>query len=549
MGATQLPLCDSGGALVTRLDQELSQEQLIGVAIGLGAGEVGDWSPAEKRLARAAARVPHSMVARIRREIGDGNDPLGMAFCRFRSSIERRKNGATYTPAPIVEAMFEPFAALAPERIVDPGTGSARFLLEAARRYPMARLLGIEIDPLPSILARANLAAAGFADRAQITLGDFRAVRLPRIPGKTLFIGNPPYVRHHRIEGGWKDWFANEAAKQGLCCSRLAGLHVHFLLATVAHAAPGDQGAFVTAAEWLDVNYGSTVREMFLGKLGGERIVVIEPTAMPFPDAATTAAITYFDVGSVPSKITLSRVATLGELANAEHCRTVDRARLAAERRWSHLTRPARKGPAGYVELGELCRVHRGQVTGANKLWIEGAHSANLPEAVLFPSVTKARELLRAGAVLGDASVLRRVIDLPADLDELEAAARRAVDKFLRHAKQLGAHLGYVATNRKAWWSVGLRAPAPILATYMARRPPAFVRNRANARHINIAHGIYPRQQLGEVALANLVSVLSSTVCLSSGRTYAGGLTKFEPREMERLMVPGLEMLVAGNDA
>jgi adenine-specific DNA-methyltransferase len=40
---------------------------------------------------------------------------------------------------------------------------------------------------------------------------------------------------------------------------------------------------------------------------------------------------------------------------------------------------------------------------------------------------------------------------------------------------------------------VRLRPPAPILATYMARRPPAFVHNLAGARHVNIDHGLYPR--------------------------------------------------------
>ena len=40
------------------------------------------------------------------------------------------------------------------------------------------------------------------------------------------------------------------------------------------------------------------------------------------------------------------------------------------DRRWSVLSQPRAARPAGFVELGELCRVHRGQVTGANKVWV-----------------------------------------------------------------------------------------------------------------------------------------------------------------------------------
>jgi hypothetical protein len=79
----------------------------------------------------------------------------------------------------------------------------------------------------------------------------------------------------------------------------------------------------------------------------------------------------------------------------------------------------------------------------------------------------------------------------------------------------------------------------------MARRPPAFVRNLAGARHINIAHGIYPRDPLPPAVLDALARHLAATTSLHQGRTYAGGLTKFEPREMERLLVPGPEILLA----
>jgi adenine-specific DNA-methyltransferase len=77
----------------------------------------------------------------------------------------------------------------------------------------------------------------------------------------------------------------------------------------------------------------------------------------------------------------------------------------------------------------------------------------------------------------------------------------------------------------------------------MARRSPAFVRNLAAARHINIAHGIYPRDAMSSTLMDSLAQYLTKTVTQAEGRTYSGGLTKFEPKEVERLLVPDPELL------
>ena len=63
---------------------------------------------------------------------------------------------------------------------------------------------------------------------------------------------------------------------------------------------------------------------------------------------------------------------------------------------------------------------------------------------------------------------------------------------------------------------------------------------------INIAHGLYPRDPMTERARTTLVQFLQANISQRSGRTYAGGLTKFEPREMERLIVPSPAMLAIG---
>jgi len=564
---------------------------LARLAVRIGADRVAGWSEAEQRLADTAESAPEladaagsgrrladtaearalavlaglADVAGIRGQIQAEADPLGEAFCRIRPATRRRSAGQTFTPAPVVAAMVGWAAkTLQPARVVDPGTGSARFLAAAGRRWPTAILAGVESDPLAAMIGRATLAAAGFAARSVIILGDYRSLRLPPVTGPTLFLGNPPYLRHHQIPAGWKQWLKATAGGQGLAASGLAGLHVYFLLATAVLARPGDAGVLITAAEWLDVNYGALARALLLGPLGGQSIHLLDPTLPVFPDAITTAAISCFRPGSQPASLRLRPVASLAELADLTAGNPVPRPVLAGSSRWTPLfagpvprspaaTRSAQRvaGPAllspaaarqaqasDRVELGELCRVHRGQVTGANSVWITAANPAGLPGRFLFPAVTRARELFGAQGTLATAAGLRRVVDLPADLGELTASEFEVVARFLAVAEAAGAAGSYVARHRTPWWRVRLRAPAPILATYMARRPPAFVRNLAGARHVNIAHGLYPREPLPSAALDGLAACLRWSVTTWQGRTYAGGLTKFEPGELERLLVP-----------
>lgn len=545
------------------------------LASRLGAGSVAGWSGAERDLAaRAGDRGPGSVraVTAARDRIRAGEDPLGDAFCALRSPAGRRVLGQTFTPPPVIESMIAWAAGtgIRPARVVDPGSGSARMLLAAGRCWPQAALVGVEIDPAAAIIGRASLAAAGFAGRSTVLLGDYCCARLPHAEGPTLFLGNPPYVRHHQIAAPGKDWLRRAAREQGLSASGLAGLHAHFFLATARHAALGDLGVLITAAEWLDVNYGRLVRELLLGALGGEAVHLIEPATAVFTDAAATSVIACFRPGTTPEAIRMRRVAGPAELGALAGGTPVAVPVLRATSRWGPLlraaepdaakpdaagpeaaglgsARPGRPGRLreGHVELGELCRVHRGQVTGANAVWVTAGPHPLVPARFLVPAVTRARELIAAGLVLAPGVPLRQVISLPADLDDLAGGERAGVARFLRHATAAGAADSYVARHRTPWWRVRLGVPPPIMASYMGRRPPVFVRNQAGASYLNIAHGLYPREPLDPGVLDALAAFLSRSVSPEQGRVYAGGLIKFEPREMERLLVPGPALLAA----
>src|SRR6185437_2347699 len=99
----------------------------------------------------------------------------------------------------------------------------------------------------------------------------------PMIAGATAYIGNPPYVRHHDIARRWKDWYAKRCQSYGIRASRLAGLHLHFFAKVADLARFGDYGCFITAAEWLDVNYGAALRTLLTRNLDVREIHILSP--------------------------------------------------------------------------------------------------------------------------------------------------------------------------------------------------------------------------------------------------------------------------------
>lgn len=520
---------------------------LARLAVALGAiGAGGALSRAEEQLIDSAAdlaepsrRLLDATFAAIRA----GADPLGEQLLAIRRPPSRRLTGQVFTPDTIVAPMVEWALARRVSRIVDPGCGSGRFSLAFARQSS-SQIVAVDTDPLSTLITRAGLASIGNT-RATVLNGDYTQANLLPHDGKTAFVGNPPYVRHHNLSAGAKAWAQMAGQKAGVPISGLAGLHAHFFLATALHGKAGDVGCFVTSSEWLDVNYGDVIRRLLLNGLGGQAIHILEPKALPFGSTATTAAITCFEIGSRATSIRIRMNSDAADLTRLTDGAPIDRERLTDAQKWLPLIRSKPAIPDGHVELGEVCRVHRGAVTGSNATWVLPASGESaIPERFLFPSVTRAKELFNCGDRLNTTRGLRRVINLPIDLDEMDLLELTPVERFLKAAKASGAADGYVARNRRAWWTVGLREPAPILATYMARRAPAFVRNVAGARNINISHGIYPLVPLPDYALDHLASALRASANVVHGRTYAGGLVKFEPREMERIPVPSLERLL-----
>jgi adenine-specific DNA-methyltransferase len=469
------------------------------------------------------------VIPKVRR----GEDPLGEHYLESISPAERRNQGATFTPPWVVELQLERIAQKCrrPARVIDPGAGTGRYAIAAARKWPDAEIIAVERDPVLAQAAQLNIALARLPN-VKVICSDYLDLVLPRIAGVSVFVGNPPYVRHHEISEKAKRWYTASMETLNLPANQLAGLHVYFFLKSLILAKPGDVGSFITASEWFDNGYGTDMRALF-GRMGGDGIVRANPTEQIFVDALTTSVISEWIVG------TNSPVRFCDLLGRQVQDRFLaDRNQLLALEKWPTFGRELPAVREGAV-LGQFFKVSRGQVTGCNPAFIATRETAELvPQRFLFPCITDAADVIDCDGVLRSSDHLRRVIDLPARLEELTKQERSGVEQFLKVARAIGAADSYVAKHRNPWWRVGLKPAPPIVMTYMGRRPPAFARNACCARLLNIAHSLTPHSAMSVVQINRWVQWLNENVEMTAGRIYGGGLVKFEPGEAEKISIP-----------
>lgn len=523
-----------------------SARDVVAVAAALGGPAYGGpLSTRERNLVqRLGTRTTH--VQEFAEAIRAGLDPLGDAICSMRPVTVRRKQGAFYTPRPIIRAMVEWALAHDPVRFVDPGCGSGRFAAEAIRKDPSLEVVAIDVDPLATLACRASLAVLG-AKNARVVNADYANLRLEPTKGRTVFVGNPPYVRHHDLSYKQKTW-AKEAAKRlGFSISGLAGLHVHFFLAAFLQARPGDVGCFITSAEWLDVGYGKVLREALLNGMGGVSLHLLDREALTFEDAMTTAAITCFEVGRSAAFLRVRHVRSAKELGDLSRGRAVPASRIMRASRWTPLFFPRQSPKAGasFIALGEIVRVSRGVATGANRFFVLKRESARERDLLRYavPVLTRARDVLNAGGTVGRETTQWMLFAPPREVD-LKAREHGALCRYLAEGKRLGVTEAYLCRHRTPWWYLDAKRP-PVVATYMTRQGPAFALNPEGLAIVNVLHGLFPKIPLDEEQLLGLVCYLNAHrgQFRGAGRTYQGGLEKFEPREMEALPIPPLDQL------
>ncbi len=487
-----------------------------------------------------------------RYKIAESMDGAEQRFMAENSGRQRKEYGVTFTPQWVVDIMVSALAldCADDDLIIDAGAGAGRFALAAAQALPAAKIIAMERDTSLGEIMRGTINSERLGNRVSVLSADFLRVDWPAPSGRTIFLGNPPYVRHHSIAREDKEWLREAGRQLGVSLSGLSGLHVYFMTRCFIRAKTGDRLMMILPSEWLETAYGVAIKAAILARCAKTTFYLFPPQTSLFGATMTTSVIVDLHFGEPTGAVYAAVVREGADRLPRETRRVLFPGRTPAAANWIQAGREAvseiateRNDSPGEIELGDLFKVHRGQVTGMNNVWIANNETRSLiPERYLFPTVTDAKEIIaQDGGVLDDASPLRRVIDLPSNLVCLESGERRRVVRFLALAESVGASRTYIAQHRRPWWSVRLREPPLIVMTYMARRPPRFALNVCGARMLNIAHGLYPKIPLNREQLMKLVRSLNDGGAAGFGRTYSGGLIKLEPGDAMRIRIPCLE--------
>jgi hypothetical protein len=325
------------------------------------------------------------------------------------------------------------------------------------------------------------------------------------LPRFNLLICNPPYVRHHHLENGYKlSLQAKTEEASGMKLSGLAGLYCHFIGLSHTWMAEDCIAGWLIPSEFMDVKYGKAVKEYLLNKVTLLHIHRFDPNDAQFTDALVSSAIVWFKK-SPPPKNHSVMFSFGGSLLKPELTRAMQIKDLFHIAKWTQLPKSASRIDKSNPTLSDFFQIKRGIATGDNNFFIidsEQIKLNNLPIEVFYPILPSPR-YLPDNEVLSDKDGLPLISSqlflLNTHLSEDEIERRfPTLLSYLKYGKSLGIHMRYICRHRTPWYSQENRPPAPIICTYMGRadtkggKPFRFIFNKSNATVANVYLAMYP---------------------------------------------------------
>jgi adenine-specific DNA-methyltransferase len=476
------------------------------------------------------------------------------------SQAERNKLGQFATPPPLASEIIDyALSLLQPGlliRFLEPGFGTGPFYsaLRSKASERVVRAVGYEIDPHYANPVRELWKGCGL----ELHNGDFANTIPPQEDSEKfdLVICNPPYVRHHHLSPLQKQQMQASLARYiNIELNGLSGLYTYFMLLSQAWMTTNGIGVWLVPSEFMDVNYGSKVKEFLLRRVTLLRIHRFDPYEVQFNDALVSSAVVVFK-NCHPTTVKEVQFSFGGTLLKPVKSDFVKVEVLDRSPKWSqfpkNLAKPTDKPSAN--TLRDLFSIKRGIATGCNSFFIitkQQAEELKIPKQFLVPILPGPRDLgedyLHADEN-GDPKIAHQRFLISCDLPEtLIQSEHPNLWQYFQKGIEQGISERYLCQHRTPWYSQEIRPPSPFLCTYMGRSssksksPFRFILNASKATAPNVYLMLYPKPVLENwldgdpklfISVWEALCSITAETLIGEGRIYGGGLYKLEPKEL-----------------
>lgn len=433
---------------------------------------------------------------------------------------KQRTYGQFDTPPDVADLLLAFCLRHPDDTLLDPSCGTGALLQRAARWQawlagaPAAaeeHLWGIELDPSAAAAAQAALPGA------QIRHQNFFTVEPPH-PFDAV-VGNPPYTRAEWIgrlqeDAGEQLAIFEEPDEKGAAekeaviparfwdtVSRRAGLHAYFFLHGTSFLRPGGRLGFVAPNNWLDVAYGTGLKQFILQHY--KVMALIEPTTERwFSKARVNVCLVILErcaeeadregnlvrfvqlrrplrdlIGRPPDHADrFSRIEALAarllpgrdQTTETMQARVVPQRELAAGEKWGLLWRaPAvyrrarrQAGQKRLAPLKQWATIHRGFTTGANDFFYLDEETVGqwaIETDFRRPLLKSLRGVDRLRLTRDDCDY--QVLAVP----PTASLAGTAAAEYVAWGEEQGFHQRRTCAARRPWYVLPWQEPAPIV--------------------------------------------------------------------------------------
>jgi adenine-specific DNA methylase len=460
-----------------------------------------------------------------------------------------------------------------PARILEPSFGNGVFLRAARDQLsksgvsdPEARLFGVDIDPK----AHEHIRDSGLKlKKDHLRTSDLLALDAEELGGPfDAIIGNPPYIRHHRLREILAERGRKSARRLGIELNGRSDAWAYFCAHLTSFLSEEGRLALVLPGSILHADYAEPLLSALRSGHGETQLIRIRKRV--FAEVQERTVILLVDrtaanrEGLVPRQLAdieqLRR--SLKAQRNARSVRRNSPVKLRPKNRVARTTRDSLNGSrlpwrltrdeARLYELvcahrrvrplGEVAIVRIGVVTGANDFFVRSAQDIEaLGKSIeSLPIVSRGAWLQRPRWRAADQ---RAVFDKPSRLLLLDPTVEYddGVAEELRGGEELGLHKRHHCSKREPWYALADTKAPHLFLPYMGSIPPKLIVNDAGAICTNSIHRVWKLKEAKTTIRALAAGSWTTLFALSAeieGRSYGGGVLKLEPGGAARAVLP-----------